>query len=231
MIHGMMLVKNESNRYLVDVLMQLKLLCDRIVISDDKSDDDTVEICRKFTKEVYINDESLWGVDEKKARQKLWDLTIKNAKHGDFIICLDADEMFDDKHIDYIKYLLNTVQGVDGIGFRLFDMWNDTHYRFDRYWQANLHYWCMCIRYDDRNYIWHDKKLHCGRFPANASQRMLPTLIPIKHMGWSKKEDRIKKYNRYMYIDPNGKNGILEQYKSILDENPNLIKFGGESNE
>jgi len=38
----------------------------------------------------------------------------------------------------------------------------------------------------------------------------------------SKKEDRIKKYLWYMEKDPEGKYGIMAQYQSILDENPNL---------
>jgi len=228
MIHGMMLVKNEADRWLYNVLYQMNYLCDRLVILDDKSDDDTFEICTCHATEVYKSDESLWGKDELKQRQKLWELTTKKAKKGDWIICLDADELLVTNHLDYIKYLLKTISlKVDGIGFKLFDMWNETHFRHDQYWQGHLHYWCMAVRYDDRDYIWHEKTLHCGRFPANASGSMLPTQIPIKHMGWSKEEDRIRKYNRYMEIDPLGKNGILAQYKSILDENPQLVRFGG----
>ena len=53
----------------------------------------------------------------------------------------------------------------------------------------------------------------------------IATTLRPKHYGWSREEDRINKYNRYMNLDPNGEFGSLEQYKSILDENPNLIKW------
>lgn len=53
----------------------------------------------------------------------------------------------------------------------------------------------------------------------------MTTNLRLKHYGWSREEDRIEKYNRYMELDPNGEFGNLEQYKSILDENPNLIKW------
>ena len=228
MIHAMILVKNEADRWLVDTLTQLKKISDRIVVLDDVSSDNTVDICKKFTKEVYENNESLWGQDELLARQKLWNLTIKKANYGDWIICLDADELFVEGHLEYIKYLFKTLSsGVDSIGFKLHDMWNDTHYRNDQYWQAHNHYWCMAIKYDAREYVWHNKKLHCGRFPANGGKAMLPTQIPIKHMGWSRETDRAKKYIRYMETDPHGVNGILAQYKSIMDKNPILAKFGG----
>jgi hypothetical protein len=84
----------------------------------------------------------------------------------------------------------------------------------------------MAIRYKEGfNYEWNEKPLHCGRFPCNSAPNTMPTMIPIKHMGWSTEEDRQKKYDRYMKIDPLGRNGWLEQYKSILDESPNLVKF------
>jgi hypothetical protein len=116
---------------------------------------------------------------------------------------------------------------VDGLGFRLFDMWDMEHYREDEYWKAHFYPWTFAVRYDaNKEYVWHEKALHCGRFPANASQRMLPTMIPVRHYGWALEEDRIKKYERYMRIDGDGKHGILAQYQSILDKNPNLVKFG-----
>ena len=49
--------------------------------------------------------------------------------------------------------------------------------------------------------------------------------LRLKHYGWSRLEDRIEKYNRYMTLDPNGRYGILNQYNSILDHNPNLKKW------
>jgi len=47
----------------------------------------------------------------------------------------------------------------------------------------------------------------------------------VKHLGWASPADRLKKYQRYMELDPEGKFGIIEQYKSILDPHPNLIKW------
>lgn len=228
MIHGMMLVKNEADRWLIDVIAQMKYICDRLVILDDGSTDGTIDICKKFTKEVYQNKESLWGKNELLARQKLWNLTTAKAEYGDWIICLDADELLVEGHLDYLKYIMNiNTSGIDSIGFKLHDMWNRKQYRHDRYWTAHLRYWAMAVKYTAKNYTWHDKSLHCGRFPNNASTKTLATQIPIKHMGWSREEDRQKKYKRYIEVDPQGKNGILAQYESILDKDPILVNFGG----
>ena len=234
MIHGMMLVRNEASRDLetkhgifTKVLESMKLLCDRLVVIDDKSTDGTVDYVSNYTSEVYTSPERLWDKNEVKQRELLWKLTLNEANHGDWIVCLDADELIDNPR--ELKYMLNSLgSNVDGLGFRLFDMWSMTQYRADVLWNAHNCPWPMAIRYNaSKDYVWHEKALHCGRFPANASQSMLPTMIPIRHYGWALEEDRKKKYDRYMRIDGEGKHGILAQYESILDENPNLVKFKG----
>lgn len=232
MIHGMMLVRNEASRKLGifnRVLRRMNSLCDRLVICDDNSDDNTFDVCSNFTYNTFKMSERIWDKNEVEARKKLWDKTIVECKHGDWIVCFDADELLDD--VQGLRYMLNNLtDNIDGLGFRLFDMWNMTHYREDHLWNAHGRPWCFAVRYDkNKKYVWHDKTLHCGRFPANGSDRMLPTMIPVRHYGWALEEDRIKKYERYMRIDGKGENGILAQYESILDKNPRLIEFVGGS--
>lgn len=245
MIHGMMLVRNESTRRICGehiykkVLNRMRKLCDRLVIIDDNSDDDTYDFTLDYMSDTFDdislsrnivikNNEQKWNTNELEVRQQLWNKTIERAKHNDWILCIDADELFVGEHIPYILYLLQSLSHqIDAIGFKLHDMWNLNQYRFDNYWQAHLHMWPLAIRYKtDVEYKWNNKALHCGRFPLNGAKQMLPTQIPLLHYGWADETDRIKKYNNYMKIDPQGKNGVLGQYKSILDTNPNLIEFG-----
>jgi len=227
MIYGMMIVRNEAERYLDKVLQQMVQICDKVIILDDNSNDNTVEVCESYGCEVYQTDKRIWDKNESILRQQLWDLVTNQAEEGDWILCLDADEYFNSKHLPFIDYLFNTVSNeVDGIGFKLYDMWNNREYRDDEYWQAHKHYWCMAIRYTTQvKYQWNNKALHGGRFPFNASQRMLPTEIPILHMGWATEHSRSLKYNRYKRLDSNAQYGWKEQYESILDKNPNLKQF------
>lgn len=229
MIYGMSLVRNEAgkNRWLDKFLTQMTDICDKVIILDDDSKDLTQDICNDYGCKIYFSEKSLWGIDEREQRQRLWNETTKRAKEDDWILCLDADELFIPEHIPYLKYLLNSLNrfDVDGIAFRLYDMWTNKHYREDLWWTAHLRAWTFMVKYKNMNYKWLDKKLHCGRFPVNSSSKCIQSWIPVKHMGWSLQEFREKKYKRYMEVDPEGKEGNLEQYKSILDRNPNLIKF------
>ncbi|WP_277351685.1 hypothetical protein [Paenibacillus aquistagni] len=40
-----------------------------------------------------------------------------------------------------------------------------------------------------------------------------------------KSEHRLEKYKRYMKLDPCSRYGWKEQYRSIMDEHPNLIDW------
>ncbi len=223
---GMLLVRNEADRWLSQVLLGMKWACDKIVVMDDASTDATAQICINSGATVVQASESLWGINELKRRQQLWTLAEMVAKDGDWFLCLDADETIQDIWKLPEKIKLADQYGADGLSFNLYDMWDETHYRDDELWNAHTRDWVMCVKYDaNRKYIWRDTPLHCGRFPLNAWMTVGQTGLAIQHWGWSRPEDREAKYRRYMEADPEGKNGSLAQYKSILDPNPNLKEF------
>lgn len=225
-IIGAMLVRNESGRYLAQVLCKMRRICDKIVVVDDCSEDNTAQICQCYGCKVYQGNESLWGTNELFRRKQLWDLATKEADDGDWILVLDADEIIDG--IDLLKGSISqaTTQNADCVAFNLYDMWDESHYREDLCWDAHTKLSIICIKYHaSKEYIWPELTLHCGRFPANSYSVVLPTGARILHYGWAKPEDRQSKYARYMKIDPEGKMGNLAQYQSILDEHPNLIEM------
>ena len=222
-----MLVRNEADRYLAAVLQHARQYIDNAVILDDASEDNTVEMCKEILKGIPLtiksNKNPGFG-NEVLLRKQQWELTI--STNPDWILCLDADEMFEDKVKDEIRSLINQPY-YDYFSFRLYDFWNDTHYREDTYWQAHKFFRIFLIRYQPTyKYIWHEAPIHCGRLPANIAQ--LPGAVShlrIKHFGWADLEDRKRKYKRYMQSDPDGKYGNIKQYRSILDADPHLVKW------
>jgi hypothetical protein len=225
LLTGAMLVRNESGRYLEHVLAQMKQVCDKIVVVDDASTDDTPIICRSYGAVVYQADKPCWGTDELILRKWLWGEACDASKPGDWILCLDADETFDRPELlrDYIQKA--DAAGCNSLAFTLYDMWDETHYRDDYYWQGHNGVWPFCVKYEDTDYFWKETPLHCGRFPINAGNKIAMCPIKIQHWGWAKPEDRQAKYDRYMRTDPGGKYGCLEQYQSILDPEPVLRRF------
>ena len=226
-----MIVRNESNNYLETVLKDAIQYVDEVLIIDDASEDNTVEICEKvlynIPHKIIVNEYSMFST-EYKLRKKQWEETIK--LNPGWIIFLDADEIFEDKMKRDIKYLISNKE-IDLYNFRLFDMWNKEEYREDKYWNIHTHYMPFLMRYQPKfHYLFKKTNQHCGRLPKNTYiMNQCNSEIRCKHLGWSRIEDRKRKYERYMKLDATGKDGSIEQYNSILDENPHLVRFEDEN--
>jgi glycosyltransferase involved in cell wall biosynthesis len=222
-----MIVYNEENRYLKPMLESCLQYIDEAVIVDDASTDGTVALCEKMLEsiphQILVNTENMFG-HEGELRQKLWRAAV--ATNPEWLMLLDADEIFEDGAAGRIRALAEN-PGYDLYCFPLYDMWDETHYRSDPLWTGHLRCFPRMLRYKpDFNYILPTSAQHCGSIPMNAYQ--LPTAVSnirLRHFGWSNSLDRVKKYARYMRLDPFGKYGNMQQYQSILDKNPNLVLF------
>lgn len=222
-----MIVKNEESRYLKRVLSSLRGHIDEAVIIDDGSSDNTVNMCKEVFNDIplhIVHNEHSMFANESELRKKQWSETIKT--NPDWILNLDADEILENDFWKRAKELINN-QGYDYYCFKLYDMWDETHYREDKYWNAHSIHRPFLMRYQpDFNYKWNETAQHCGRFPFNTSS--LPSVdseFRIKHFGWATEKDRAEKKKRYQRLDPDAIYGIREQYESIMDLYPNLIKW------
>lgn len=221
-----MIVHNEENRYLEKVLREAKKYADRFVIIDDASTDNTVQLCKDILKDVehkiVVNKTNLFA-NEYLLRKKQWEETI--ATNPDWILFLDADEIIEDRFRRIKNHLLSN-NDIDLYCFRVFDMWDENHYREDELWE-NKTYHRFLLRYQPKfKYKFLKKKQHCGRMPANVTYLPYAEVdIRVKHYGWANENDRKRKYERYKKLDPNGQFGNIKQYESIMDKNPNLIMF------
>lgn len=236
MIHVGLLAKNEAHRYLVRTLKSVVQFADRIVVLNDNSIDETAYISGEFGAEVYSTSKNTFTEKEATIRAMLFELIINKSfvADDDWIIILDADEeVIEPRRLcNFLKEneekhkLYNSINKPAVLAFTLFDMWSDTEFRSDRLWNAHTRSWVMGLMHKkNREYRFLDKKLHCGRLPLFAFYATINTGLDILHWGWAKEKDRFLKYHRYLKLDGNGEYGIMEQYKSIIDDNPILINY------
>ncbi|MFD2114462.1 glycosyltransferase [Paenibacillus yanchengensis] len=222
-----MIVRNEANRHLRQALTNHRQFIDQAVIIDDGSNDHTVAMCKEVLHDIPLklicNPHSTFH-HEVDLRKQQWQETI--ATNPEWILNLDADEWFENNDGHALKLFLQSTSS-DAIYFRLFDMWNNTHYRDDHYWRAHHLYRPFLVRYKPNiDYIWKESDQHSGRFPLSISDFPYHLhQLRIQHFGWAREADRQTKFQRYMELDGDGKDGWLEQYHSILDATPNLIPF------
>ena len=222
------LVYNEEHKFLEQYLNSISKIANKLVLIDDGSTDNSLAICKKYTDNIFQT-KNLFKTNESQLRQLLWNKCIQQCKEDDFILIQDCDELYTESSLQSFQQAIQVADKLqaDGIGFNLYDMWNESQYREEPpYWTASQHFWVRCIRYKKNyTYYWNGNKLHCGSLPVNGYYNAIPTKLQIKHMAYSTLELRQKKVEFYNNLDPQAKYGIKAQYDSILDENPILKDF------
>lgn len=221
-----MVVRNEERRYLRRMLESVREYISEAVIIDDASEDRTAALCKELLQGIPLrlihNRESKFSKEAALRRQQ-WEETV--ATHPDWILALDADEIFEKRAAREMKKLAADPT-ADSWFFPLYDFWDEEHYRSDRYWSAHQTHRPFMIRYTPSMRVrFNEMAQHCGRFPSFTVSQPKRSDLRLKHYGWADPRDRLAKYERYRRLDPEVKYGWKEQYDSILDANPHLVRW------
>lgn len=226
MIIAQMIGRNESSRFLVDVLERLSTQVDKIIFTDDCSDDDTPEIASKYA-EVFKTPEQLFNVHEGKLRAFAWSNLTKFASVGDWVIAIDCDEKLFHTEELVIRDVLDS-SPFDVVNVRFYHMWNEYQYRVDKLWAPTNS--SRIFRYmEDGAFL--NRELACGSEPTYVRDWIgkrnfwVDSNLVMQHLGYIRDEDKLSKYERYSNID-GGKFHNLNHINSIVDENPVLISWG-----
>lgn len=221
-----MIGRNESSRFLEDVLARLSTQVDKIIFTDDCSTDNTPEIAAKYA-EVFQSPEPLFTEHEAKLRAFAWGNMEKFAKKGDWIIAIDCDEkLFHLDDLDLRSVLSQSPHDV--VNVRFYHMWNDTQYRVDKLWAPNNS--SRIFRFVEGGGF-ANRKLACGSEPTYVVDWVrernwwINSGLVMQHLGYIFDEDKKAKYKRYAELD-GGAFHNLDHINSILDNDPVLINWG-----
>lgn len=203
-IVGCTRVKN-GGRWMREHLESVLAVCDEVVVLDNHSTDDTVNICMDFAQvSVVVNPSVL--LNEAGDKNYLVQ-EVKRLCSPDWILFLDADEVL----LDPGGLLTNINSGrASAYQVHIWSCWNDpTQVRVDgiygRCWRAS------CFKVAASNCKWVERStqgpnLHCNNIPQdlNGFDRRCEPEVRVRHYGYMLKEDRIRKYHWYIDIDPHG---------------------------
>jgi len=124
---------------LKDTLNNLETFCDKIIISDDQSTDNTEDICRNYHKVEYYKRPARNSKDRQGAlqRQELLDRAYDHKP--DYFFFLDADEMPSPDIVGWINQLKPRAEEKTNLWtFPWIHLWQDkNHYRVDSYVAKN----------------------------------------------------------------------------------------------
>lgn len=224
MLIAQMIGRNETERFLPDVLNRLTKIVDAIVFTDDCSDDDTALMASLAGATVFQTERSLFHENEGALRSFAWQGLSEVARRGDWVLSIDCDELL------YGTEDLNTLldQSVyDVLGITFFHMWNERQFRVDKFWAPTRSH--RLFRYYEGGEF-KNKRLACGAEPTYVEELirqgkvLWETGLVMKHLGYQRDIDKFMKYKRYMELD-GGQFHARSHLESIIDSAPTLVDW------
>jgi glycosyltransferase involved in cell wall biosynthesis len=220
-------VKNVG-RWFKRVLDKMSEVADEIVVFDDSSTDNTLEIAESCEKVVKIHKSEQTTFNEARDRETL--LCLCKERNPDWIIITDGDEEFEKKFTrEYADKLMNPVRPhTFGYVFRYVTHWDsEDKQRADGIFgqMANVR---MFRNLPNQHIVsQHPQGFHCNSAPYIPPENLALTPIRIRHYGYVDREDRQRKYEWYQITDTDKDAQLIgqENYSHIIDENPRLIKY------
>lgn len=204
---GIMVTKNEANRYLDASLAWLKTCVDEIHVFDDQSDDETPEIVLSHGCRLTVRPEGVppFLDHEGLFRQAAWEAFERKLHpvEGDWVLSLDADEFL----VSSGRPRLELIFSAQSLGSReaksgiinikeVWDIREVPYCRTDGWWDSNAHARFYC--YEPAGHF-PNRAMASGSHPTyveRAAKVDLPNLA-ILHYGYASDQDKRAKHERY----------------------------------
>jgi len=213
---GAMRIKNEA-KHIHEVLSRALLLCERVLVFDDHSTDETLAICQSFGDRVTIFGSPFSGLDE--ARDKNYLLKQIVEAGPEWVLWIDGDEVLERSGPEKLRAAATRQADVAAYSLKIAYVWNDPEYirvdgiygRFTRpsFFKlkgqpvAKLHF----------QPTGRGGNFHCGNVPRGLVGQVRELNVRLKHFGYMTQEQRQAKYAWYTSIDPN--NLAEDQYRHL----------------
>lgn len=123
---------SKDEDWIIDkTLNSLVQYCEKVIIYDDGSTDNTENICRSYDNVVWMVREKHDPLVREEAKQRLELINILDEYDPGYVLLLDADEIPTPSIVNFIE---NMDEDVSLWRSRMINLWGDTtKYRIDRY--------------------------------------------------------------------------------------------------
>jgi len=224
-------VKNVG-RWFRRVLSKMSEIADEIVVFDDNSTDDTLEIAKSFDSVVLIHESEHPEFDFNEARDREELLQLCKSRNPDWIIITDGDEEMEEKFDrTAADKLMNPVKPhIFAYIFRYITHWDsEDMQRTDGIFgkMANV----RMVRNLPNQHVEsdHPQGFHCNSLPWIPLENVELTPYRIRHYGYIDPKDRKRKYDWYQIMDTDKRRTMIgaENYEHLIDTKVSLIKYTG----
>jgi len=210
------MVCGPNEKYLERTLQEFKRLCDNVLIATNNADEATIKLIDDYGFNQY-EDNRVWGIHQPSIKTDL--LTRASAYNPDWIIALDADEVFAPSFTRAEAERLAQT-GEVAYYFLIVNLYNDEQHfahskGIQRFW--NIRYYKYMPEYGLQ---FLKKSLHCGLGPPITYQYGWHAPYYVLHYGLMDKADRERKQARYREFDPNKRFKTGAYYDELGQELP-----------
>lgn len=215
MITGLLRVRNES-RWIQRVIASILPLCENVVVMDDHSIDQTAAIAAAMPRTTVLTS-PFDGLGE--TRDKNW--LLEQAPAGtSWVVMIDGDEIL---MPGYGAEIRAAMERSDAIALRVLYAWDrEDQIRTDGVY--GIFRRASIFRMTGNSWFTSGIRpgFHCGNAPGNLRFNALQTDIPLLHLGYRDRSDRIRKYGWYNQNDPHnrGEDCYRHVVQGDLDEVP-----------
>lgn len=214
----------EAGRQLEPVLRQLEW-CDEIciVMNNLDADNATRKLCEEYGT-ILCTDNREWGKEQWRIKQDALAGFAKlvAAPHLEtWIWCLDADEIFDPRFDRDMAEKMMAGKDVAWY-FWCLNLWNDPdHVRLDMSF-PNIRFYRLM---PELGLHFESQALHCGLAPKYAYRYGSQSALWFKHYGLMRREDRLRKIERYDKYDPKAVFIGRSWYDGLRNERARAVPF------
>lgn len=204
-------IKNEID-LIHEALEKLSSLADEIIIVDNGSTDGTLEAYKDYPKVIEVIETS--GFNE--GRDKIILLESAKKRQPDWILFLDADEIFENNFTrsEIEQYMRSK---YDRINFRMCHFWLDKkHCRFDRKYFLYSLQPLRCMWRNRSDVYFRDEIIHNGDIQGNF-KKIYFSPYRLKHLSLVNRQRILNKIKLYESVD----NGV----RNYSHMNPDLKFF------